>query len=280
MTGVCTQVNNGLMIDNAKLAQSYRVRWDELKDAGAGYPASLSAAGSTPAKAKMGGAAITAWNAPVDNFVDLDHAKEMIDGAQEGVLFLMFNPGPANTLLNSILGLDPTSLFIHGVVNQDPGGKKAPLIKFTHKGKQLPERTLRAVLPSGVQKSNSYFAKTFTYNMVMIHSKVVVIDPFGKHPVVMTGSHNLGPKASSKNDDNLVIIENARGLAAEYAVNIMGIYGHYKWLYNQSLKNDKGVSDAKAKAIAPTYDGNHDDDTWQDYQLSPGQMREIDFWGV
>ena len=44
----------------------------------------------------------------------------------------------------------------------------------------------------------------------MIYSKVVVVDPFGETPVVMTGSHNLGPKANGKNDDNLVIIENAR----------------------------------------------------------------------
>jgi hypothetical protein len=39
--------------------------------------------------------------------------------------------------------------------------------------------------------------REFTYNMVMIHCKVVVIDPFGKHPVLMTGSHNMGPKASA-----------------------------------------------------------------------------------
>jgi hypothetical protein len=29
-------------------------------------------------------------------------------------------------------------------------------------------------------------------SMVNIHSKVIVLDPFGVNPVVMTGSHNLG----------------------------------------------------------------------------------------
>ena len=38
---------------------------------------------------------------------------------------------------------------------------------------------------------------------VHVHSKVIVIDPFGKKPVVITGSHNLGFKASTKNDDNI-----------------------------------------------------------------------------
>jgi hypothetical protein len=39
-------------------------------------------------------------------------------------------------------------------------------------------------------------------------------------------------------------------------VNILGVYGHYKWLYNQSLKNAKGPK-AGAKS-SPQYDGNFD----------------------
>jgi len=110
----------------------------------------------------------------------------------------------------------------------------------------------------------------------MIHSKVVVVDPFGSHPVVMTGSHNLGPKASSKNDDNLVVIENALGLAAEYAVNILGVYGHYKWLYNQSLKGTRGQK--AAKKTSPRYDGNFDDDKWQRWYTRGAHLQEIEFW--
>jgi len=140
--------------------------------------------------------------------------------------------------------------------------------------------------PLGAQphrRSSTWFDKEFTFNRVMIHSKVVVIDPFGKAPVVMTGSHNLGPKASGKNDDNLVIVEKAPGLAAEYAVNIMAVYGHYKWLYNLALQNAKGGKAAKhakpAKKATPQYDGNEDDDQWQSRYLQPGaNLREIKFW--
>ena len=58
----------------------------------------------------------------------------------------------------------------------------------------------------------------------MIHSKVVVIDPYGAHSVLMTGSHNMGPKASGVNDENLVIIEGNEALASQYATKIMEIY--------------------------------------------------------
>ena len=43
----------------------------------------------------------------------------------------------------------------------------------------------------------------------MVHSKVILVDPFGADPVVLTGSHNLGPKASGTNDENLLIIRDA-----------------------------------------------------------------------
>jgi phosphatidylserine/phosphatidylglycerophosphate/cardiolipin synthase-like enzyme len=114
--------------------------------------------------------------------------------------------------------------------------------------------------------------------MVMIHSKVVIVDPFGKHPVVMTGSHNLGPKASGKNDDNLVIIDDAPGLAAEYAVNALGVYGHFKWLYNLSLKNTNGPKTGVQSS--PQYDGNFDDDKWQAWYSKGVNLREIEFWLV
>jgi phosphatidylserine/phosphatidylglycerophosphate/cardiolipin synthase-like enzyme len=283
VTGLCTQVNNGILIDSADLAAAYKTRWDALSKAGALYPPTLAKAGSTPATATVKKAKITAWNVPSLKFVDLNDASKLIAAAQDGVLFQMFNPSKGDgkkkafALIQDILALDPAKLFIHGILNQDPGGNKAPLLQLTHKGKQLPTVRMDAILPRalGVATKN-WFRREFTYNMVMIHSKVVLIDPFGKNPILMTGSHNMGPKASTSNDDNMVIIENAPGLAAEYAVNIMGVYGHYKWLYNEYLQTQK--DDKAAKKGSPQYDGNMDDDTWQDWYSSGPNLREIEFW--
>ena len=112
--------------------------------------------------------------------------------------------------------------------------------------------------------------------MVMVHSKVIVLDPFGPHPVVMTGSHNMGPKASGKNDDNLLMIENAPGLAAEYAVHIMGVYGHYKYRHNQKLAQTGGS--AAQKNQSAKWAGLQDNDTWQQGYFEDAKLREINFW--
>jgi phosphatidylserine/phosphatidylglycerophosphate/cardiolipin synthase-like enzyme len=56
----------------------------------------------------------------------------------------------------------------------------------------------------------------------IIHSKIIVIDPFFPNCTVITGSHNFSLSASGKNDENFVIIKNATELADAYAVNILG----------------------------------------------------------
>ena len=283
VTGLCTQSNNGILIDSPDLAKAYKTRWDELRAAGAAYPKPLAQQGSTPARGTLGDAKLTAWNAPCNQFVDLKSAKKYIAAASDGVLFLMFNPGVGDgkkrekSLIQDILALDPNKLFIHGVLNQDPGGKKAPLIQLTHKGQQLPAKPLEAILPKTLKAAGrKWFRDEFSFNMVMIHSKLVVIDPFGKKPVVMTGSHNMGPKASASNDDNMVIIENAPDLAAEYAVYVMNVYGHYKWLYNEYLRQQGGSS--QEKDASKQFDGNQDNDIWQHWYLDGPNRLEIEFW--
>jgi PLD-like domain len=276
VTGLCTQVNNGILIESAELAAAYKKRWDALVAAGAGYPPSLAQQGSVPAHVSVGTSTVTAWNAPCVGLVDLADARKLIWGARQGVLFLFFNPGPSGSLLNDVLALKADKLFVHGVVNQDPGGK-TPLLTLYDRGTSVnpdPE----VVLPAEIKtQMKGWFRDEFRFNMVMIHSKIVVIDPFGPHPVVMTGSHNMGPKASGKNDDNLVIIENAPGLAAEYAVNVLGIYGHFKSRHN-AVQAAKAGSGQRAGGKTTPWKGLQDGDTWQDEFLSGEKKKELDFW--
>ena len=196
------------------------------------------------------------------------------------------------SLLQDIEALGQRGLYIHGVVNQsqaapkkgDAGAGTKSIVKFTEHNQLLKPVSTEEITPHELNVANkNWFHQEYHFSNVMIHSKVIVVDPFGSHPVVMTGSHNLGPKASKENDDNLVIIENAPGLAQEYAVNILGVYGHYKWLYN-AWKKAKGATKPVAKGkkvppiqVSPSYDGNHDNDAWQDYQLAGENLQQTQF---
>ncbi len=307
ITGLCTQANNGLIIDDPAVAQDFLDAWDRIHAAGNGYPPSLAAANSTAKTFTVDGCKVTPWFVPTQNAEDLDYARKLINGAKEGILFLFFNPGTFQpddqpekwTLLQNVLNrhheennayYDP-NLYIKGVVNQEipyltedqapPAKGKKPTaggldpttpahsVALYSGGIEPPARLTHDVLvPANIKTNFAGWEKELLNAGVHVHSKVIVLDPFGENPVVMTGSHNLGFKASSKNDDNLVIIEGNAPLAVAYAVNIIATFQSYRWnSYVESHRQDPKV-----------WHGLEDNDAWQTGHLTGDPLAEIQFW--
>lgn len=273
-TGLCTQANNGIEIASPTVAAQFRTQWDNLREAGDAYPPALLDANDERKDATVQGQEVDTWFVAARDEVDLVEARGLIAAAKQGILFLMFNPGPVDTLLNAIVDRNtegtPTydgSLYIHGVLNQDPSTAAHPISLF-HRGEQE-DANFDVVLPAAITDQLGTWVKELKQmpgTFAMVHSKVIVLDPFGETPIVMTGSHNLGPKASGSNDDNLVIIHGAPELAAAYAVNIIGVYNQYRWRFwrTQNPSDD--------------WTGLQDNDTWQDDYFTGARARELSFW--
>jgi phosphatidylserine/phosphatidylglycerophosphate/cardiolipin synthase-like enzyme len=287
VTGLCTQSNNAILIEVPEIARWYRDEWGQLVGAKNDYPPELFVANDKVRTTAIDeSASAEAWFTPVRRTPDLESARRRINEAREGILFLMFNPGPVGTLLNDIVerttAASPTydpNLHIHGVVNQDPSTTKHPVVGLLHRG-ELTEADSDVVLPAPVDDDFAFWLEELSYSLVMVHSKCIVVDPFGKRPSVLTGSHNMGPKASGKNDDNLIIIDGQRRLAEAYAVYIMGVYNQYRWRYYQREASKGAVSaTGSAPNAAPTWAGLVNDAGWQAKYLQPGpEQRELAFW--
>lgn len=76
-----------------------------------------------------------------------------------------------------------------------------------------------------------------------------MIDPFSEHATVVSGSHNFSTSASTKNDENFIVITGDRALAQAYTVNIICAYEHYRW--RAFLSHDPSP-----------FNGLQDNDTW------------------
>lgn len=282
MSGLCTQVNNGLRVENAEIAGYYKAQWDALLESGDEFPSKLVDGNGTRRSAQAGKGSVGTWFVPVHEEVDLAEARGLIAAAERGILFEFFNPGRKDTLFNAIMdrvGADEAdggdSLYVHGILNQDPeaGSKDPSLVGLIHRG-QLDEADPDIVLPSKVDARFAAWEKEIDrLSLVMIHSKVVVLDPFGPKPVVMTGSHNLGPRASKSNDDNLNLIAGMPRLAAAYATHIISVYNAYRWRY---------VRSQKAKEAGKDWEGPEDGKAWQEAYYSgkdaAAKQRELSFW--
>ena len=311
-TGLCTQANNGLLINDASVAGAYLDAWKRLHAAGNAYPPTLIKPNSVARSFQVprgtdaadGADKVSVWFAATDAGEDMDQARGLINGAQQGLLFLFFNPGafqkdPSDwTLLQSVLNRHApapnpylnASLYIRGVVNQEIKGltddpasaaasdapsqahldpTAAPPVTLYTGGATAPTPLPKDVLvPANVKnKFHDWETELKGASSVMIHSKVVIADPFGDHPVVMTGSHNLGMKASRENDDNLIIIEGNSALAQAYALNIIAIFQEYRWRQYVNAH----ATDPKA------WHGLGQDDTWQDGHLQT-DAAELAFW--
>jgi len=277
-TGLCTQVNNGLLIEDAAIAQVYLDQWHRLRDAGSSFPKNLVAENSKPkqfgedAPGTVRGAV---WFTRAIKGVDLDALREEVQKAREGILFLMFMPGSTGLFSNVAARSAEPNLFVRGVVSELPNGRgdeSAVDVNLIDGANHTPLH-LDIVQPEGVKHPFANFAAEVTHKQFLggighaiIHSKVVVIDPFSADPVVITGSHNFSASASSKNDENFIIVKGDRQLAEAYAVNVFGAYAHYRWR-------------AFLAQVDKPFNGLKDNDEWQAPKLA-AERRELQFWGV
>jgi phosphatidylserine/phosphatidylglycerophosphate/cardiolipin synthase-like enzyme len=114
-----------------------------------------------------------------------------------------------------------------------------------------------------------------TAGHAIIHDKIIVIDPLDeKNCTVITGSHNMGYKASYCNDENLLIVEGNRALAISYAVHVIDLYEHYlmRARLEEKIRSDimagklKSYEEAAAQAVP--HGLLNLGDGWQDKRLA------------
>jgi|SRR5215510_14012419 len=274
-SGLCTQANNSVLIDDPELAAQYKAQWKRLKDAGDATPSALKESNSQARDETVRDVPVRLWFTPTVGQVDLEEGRKIITAAKQAILFLMFNPGPKDTLLNEIIETaragDPEKrLYIHGAINQDPSTPQNNVELFQDDNWEKAD--FDVVLPAAIDQATEWFRRELIKlprAHAMVHSKVVLVDPFSDHPVLLTGSHNLGPRASGTNDENLLIIRDATGLSGAYATNIMSIYNQYRWRFRRH-----------EQPVGKRWDGLMDGDAWQHGYLKEGStaLREIDFW--
>jgi phosphatidylserine/phosphatidylglycerophosphate/cardiolipin synthase-like enzyme len=235
-TGLCTQLNNVLIVEDAAIAARYRKQWDMLVQAGDNMTPALKASNTQPTTDKN----ITLYFAATNGQAEFQPVLNLIAGAKEGALFLMFMPGQS-PLLNALLGrAQQNSIYVRGVVSSENPGQDvttfggqviksgAPAQDF-HKDVLLPVGVTAADHPSWADAEFSVQEIRSAGMIAIVHSKAIVIDPFSDNCAVITGSHNFSAAASANNDENLVIVRGNQKLAQAYAVHINGIYDHYSW---------------------------------------------------
>ncbi len=299
-TGLCTQTNNTIIWRDADLAGRYLDYWRQLAqdtEAAGGDSKALQskALRDWDAKSKRykldGGASVTSWFSPNTPALrksnakneqrppDMEDVATLMLGAKQAILFLAFYPGtPSIANWAAQAQKANEKLFVRGCVTNpsaaegfayelhgtlppkkqkgDPPGPQDPRV--------IAADALDHIVPAG------WKAEILKAGFAVTHDKIVVIDPFSDDCVVVTGSHNLGYKASFNNDENLVIVKGQRYLAEAYATHVLDIYDHFSW--RRLVQQGEVPADAGLKT---------DPDEWQSrYYGDDGSIKsaQLRFW--
>ncbi|WP_420964752.1 phospholipase D-like domain-containing protein [Bradyrhizobium sp. B120] len=237
-TGLCTQLNNVLIIENAVIAKRYLDQWGKLVAAGNAMPPALKTSNSSPTSDSN----ISVFFAATNGEAEFKPVLDLIKNAKGGALFLMFMPGQS-PLLDSLLDrAQQNDIYVRGVVSTMMPSKNGNIVSVGGEVVKsgAPQQSFHddVQLPHGVSATNepSWADVEFSVQQIrnagmiaIVHSKTIVIDPFSDNCAVITGSHNFSVAASEKNDENLVIIRGNKQLAQAYALHINGVYDHYSW---------------------------------------------------
>ena len=227
-TGLCTQLNNVLIVDDTVIAQRYLDQWGKLVAAGNDMTADLKASNTRPTADKD----ITLYFAATNGEAEFKPVLDLIAGAKDGALFLMFMPGQS-PLLDALLDrAKDNNIYVRGVVSSVTASKNgdiysvggqvvksgAPAQAF-HDDVPLPSGISEKDKPSWAEQEFNVAEMRGAHLMAIVHSKTIVIDPFSDDCAVITGSHNFSVAASGKNDENLVIVRGNKQLAQAYALS-------------------------------------------------------------
>jgi phosphatidylserine/phosphatidylglycerophosphate/cardiolipin synthase-like enzyme len=244
-TGLCTQLNNGLLIRDRRVAAAYLAQWRALRSAASTHPRELATANGTPSVVDAGRVRASVHFTRARGRVDLAALRELVRAAREGVLFLMFMPGGRGLFADvQALRDERPDLLVRGVVSTLPKGREdektgaTTTVEVRLVGGAAPrlDGTARfdVVQPQGRRHPTAHWAaETMRRHFfaavghAIVHSKLLVVDPFSDDPVVVTGSHNFSLSASGQNDENFVVVRGERRLAEAYAVHVQTAWRHY-----------------------------------------------------
>ncbi|MHC2437472.1 phospholipase D-like domain-containing protein [Bradyrhizobium sp. USDA 4451] len=304
---LCAQTNNTIIARSPAMAQAYADYWQRLKQdtvpSGNNGKAQQGAALRGTDGTKLPTITLEDNSGTVDLWFspntpqrraskpgpneptppDMQMVFDAIAGAKQAIVFLVFEPGSPSIIDKIVDALKAKpSLFVRGAVTAPQasgdfavgitgGGAGTKPAKRQKGDPPLPE-DYRVIHTRGVTKSDAFGQWEAELNQAghaVIHDKIVVIDPFADDCVVITGSHNLGYKASYNNDENMAIIRGHRAIAEAYAAHCLDVYDHYAWRYWLQ------TSPNTAWHFLAT------DDSWQNsYFSADNQVKsaELSFW--
>ena len=211
------QTNCALLVRDATLLQNYETYFQNLwnnptKAASKDFNIPLmQAANTTP-----GNLASKIFFSPIRKQEIIETAVDLIQNAQSMVLISA--PFGIHKDMKAALRPQQSGLIEYGLVNATAQSKVADL--RNNSTRFFPPKKLKTF------QNERWDAKHFGAHK--IHTKSIIVDPYSDNPKVFIGSANFSKASCVDNDENAILVEGDKRLAAIMTTEYMRMYDHYK----------------------------------------------------
>jgi phosphatidylserine/phosphatidylglycerophosphate/cardiolipin synthase-like enzyme len=108
----------------------------------------------------------------------------------------------------------------------------------------------------------------FNHYVPYLHTKILLVDPLGSAPLVISGSANFSPNSTSANDENMLVIPGDPEVADVYFTEYARIFNHFyaRWWASQLHKDP---ADAETTSFLT------EDASWQDRYFTAGNPKQL-----
>lgn len=230
VNGFMGQLNAAHVVDDPAVAGKYLEYWNLL----AGNPEGASLRPNLVQLAPVPAAAVSNAVVPVfspqSGRAALDHYIALADGAKAVMVTFAFSIDPQFV---NILKADDDALryvLMDGIKGNK--AQKARLVQAVREMRASP--ATQVAMGAYVRDSALDNWLVETSNMMathvqFVHTKVLIVDPLGAHPVVVSGSANFSEPSCNQNDENMLIIADDADVADVYLGEFMRAYAHYAY---------------------------------------------------
>lgn len=217
--GLYLQTNVGLVFESPGLAAGFASYWDIL----AGDPEKAAAKVAAEALVDQVRNGLPAGPrihfSPVKGKELLDEAVDLISHAQS--LVLISSPFGLDGQIIDAINTNSQDVVEYGLVNTTQGAMV----------KQLPHAQSRFSWFTTPNWLPVWDGKPWDFKPLgqhKIHTKSIVVDPFGTNPRVLVGSANFSDESVNRNDENAFLIEGDQRASAIIATEFLRMFDHYK----------------------------------------------------
>jgi len=261
--GIFGQSNVGHIVRDEETAESYRAYWQELSADPTNSDLKEWNVHNTPdPSGKPSKNTITPIFSPRPNkpHTVLNWYAERLDSAKETVN------------LTAAFGVNP---LMADVFAKDKKYLRYLLLEKPGKNYGLLCRDIDVRIAVGARLSYDYLyrwirEKLTGYNFWVsyIHTKFMLVDPLSDNPTVITGSANFSEPSTTKNDENMLVIQGDTRVADIYLGEFMRLFNHFYFrnvVTRQSAR--QGSADRKSAFLKP-------DDSWCKRYYDRGSLKQ------